>query len=175
MNKKTLIIIYVILFLILIFLIFRIPYVYLYNKGNELYEDEDYELAVQSYEKALNVYPPKKKECSIRINLALSMIYQIDFDRINEEDKDNVIKTLEDAKDVLCEKGCATEDNDGHSKKAQKLKNEIDDLIEELQSDEENNQDDDQDDDDEDEDEEEDKEDKNEQELKEQLRDLQKK
>lgn len=111
------------------------PYIYYYNKGNILYKQGDYDLAVESYQKALGCYVPKYKECAIRINLALAMVTPIDMENITSENRDDVINTLETARDILVEDGCANmEDDYGHSEDAQTLKNEIDAYLEVLQN-----------------------------------------
>lgn len=56
------------------------------------------------YEKALESNPPKFKECSIRINLALSMIGLIEKDYAAPENIDDTIEQLKSAKSVLTEK-----------------------------------------------------------------------
>ena len=108
-------------------------YVSHYNKGNVYYKKEDYDSAIEEYTKALKLYPPEKKECSIRINLALAMFYKIDFKVKTQEEIDEIIKKIDDIKDVLIEDGCAhRDDNNGHNPEAQKLKNELDMIQEAL-------------------------------------------
>lgn len=119
---------------ILSMLNFPESYIVHYNKGNVFYQEEDYDSAIDECKDALTKHPTKKKECSIRINLALAMIAQIDFDDNSEENIQNAINTLYDARDVLCENGCANENDDnGHSEKAEQLKKDIDDTIKELE------------------------------------------
>lgn len=111
------------------------PYIYYYNKGNILYKQGEYELAVESYQKALRSYVPKYKECAIRINMALAMVTPIDMENVTPENKDEIITILETARDILVEEGCANmEDDYGHSGDAQTLKNEIDAYLEMLKN-----------------------------------------
>lgn len=109
------------------------PYIAHYNYGNVLYNQGKYDEAIEEYQKALKLYPPKNKECLIRINLALSMIKKLHNEPQNDDEIKEDLNILEDAKDILCEKGCANENNNkGHNRQAQRLKNDIDDRIEEL-------------------------------------------
>lgn len=106
-------------------------YIAHYNYGNVLYKNGDYDKAIEKYKKALKSFPPKKKECNIRINLALAMLSKIDVNNGKEE----VAKILLEARNILCEDGCANEnDNNGHNKKAEELKRDIDNAIKELQN-----------------------------------------
>lgn len=107
-------------------------YIAHYNAGNLSYKKEEYEDAIEEYKQALSYNPPEDKECSIRINLALAMVYGMGDDFDSPENIDASIATLEEARDVLLEKGCASDDGEGHNKTAQKLKEEIDELIERL-------------------------------------------
>jgi len=133
--KRKLIAVGFVLFIILIcFIFFR--YIFIYNKGNKLYERFDYEGAIEQYQDALDAHPPHfifKKECSVRVNLALAMIYNMGPDYAAPENVENSINTLMEARDILLEDDCATNEGDGHSEPAQQLKEEIDDLIEQLQ------------------------------------------
>ena len=100
------------------------PYIVHYNKGNVLYKSGKYEEAIEEYKKALNLFPPQKRECSIRINLALAMIKNAES--IENQTIDGLLQVLSDAKEVLYEDGCANKNNDGgHSKKAIQLKKDI--------------------------------------------------
>lgn len=110
---------------------FMQPYVSHYNNGNIGFKRENYNEAIVEYEKALKSGVPKKKECLVRINMALAMIETIDFENGSAED---AIKTLNDARDTLTEKGCADDKNSGHNSDAQQLKNDIDKLIEEIEN-----------------------------------------
>ncbi len=106
---------------------FTQPYIYPYNMGNEYYMKGDYEGAEQRYREALEKTPGGDRDCKIRINLALSVVKQIDPDTVTSDELDSVIERLEDAKTVLTENGCAhMDDAEGHSEDAQTLKDEID-------------------------------------------------
>lgn len=132
-KKKVLIIIDFFLVLFFVLLMIRIPYVVHYNKGNNLYNNGDYVGAIREYEKALECFPPKYKECSIRINLALSMLKRIE----NDDSKENKLKILKEAREIICEDGCANkEDDNGHSKEAERLKKDIEREIDKLQDEE---------------------------------------
>lgn len=109
-------------------------YIFLYNAGNKHYRAGDYTSAIEDYEKALKANPPGKQECDIRINLALSMIYNLGSDYNLPDQVDRSIQTLKQARDVLTEKGCATDMGDGHNATSEKLKTEIDELIKELEN-----------------------------------------
>ena len=109
------------------------PYIAYYNSGNAYYQKHDYDNAIKEYNRALNANPPELKECSIRINLALAMIGKIPSDYDSPDNIDETIVSLKEARAVLLEDGCATEEGDGHSKTAERLKREIDDLIDELE------------------------------------------
>lgn len=111
---------------------FTEPYISYYNEGNLYYQKGNYEDAIQAYQTALSRYPTKQRECSIRINLALSMIAPIDSSQLSDQELEQAIAILEDAKNILCEHDCATEDGKGHSKEAQTLKDDIDRFLKEL-------------------------------------------
>lgn len=105
-------------------------YIAHYNHGNYYYQNEKYTEAINEYDKALKSKPPKGKECRIRINKALCILKSVDLE--NKKAEEN-IEILYKAREVLCEQGCANTDNpNGHSKQAEQLKKEIDELIEKL-------------------------------------------
>jgi hypothetical protein len=126
-------------------------YVMNYNLGNANYKNKDYSKAQIYYEKCLEFELPKQKECSVRINLTMTKIMQIDFNTVDtgyeafkndeEVDKealikkiDGVIDQLKADREIITEKNCAGAENDnGHSKEAEALKKDIDDKIEELE------------------------------------------
>ncbi|WP_248403851.1 tetratricopeptide repeat protein [Butyrivibrio fibrisolvens] len=126
-------------------------YVMNYNLGNANYKNKDYSKAQIYYEKCLEFELPKQKECSVRINLTMTKIMQIDFNTVDtgyeafkndeEVDKEALIKKIDGVIDqlkadrvILTEKNCAgAEDDNGHSKEAETLKKDIDDKIEELE------------------------------------------
>ncbi len=89
-------------------------YVPYYNLGNIAFKNGDYITAATYYEEALKRNPAGEKDCLIRINLALSMCYAIDFEDIDTpEKKDAALKILQGAKNILLENGCAGENGDG--------------------------------------------------------------
>lgn len=95
-------------------------YVAYYNYGNILYQNGEYENAIEEYKKALSSNIPKDKECNVRINYTLAICKTV---QINEKEQDsikNAIKTYETAIDILTEKSC-----DLHNQKAQQLKKDI--------------------------------------------------
>lgn len=129
MKKYILIAVYVISLIAFLVLIIQVPYILQYNYGNMAYNQKKYEEAIEKYENALDLFPPKSKECNIRINLALSMLKTIKSD-----DTVSVkLNVLQKAREVLTEKGCANEqDDNGHNAEAEKLKKDIDKEIEKL-------------------------------------------
>lgn len=131
MKRKIIAAIFIVLMVLGGFLFFR--YIFYYNSGNRDFERTDYIGAMEEYENALAAHPPHLKECSIRINLALAMIYNLGEDFAEPENVENSINVLLAAKDVLLEDECATLEGDGHSETAEQLKREIDELIAQLQ------------------------------------------
>ena len=110
------------------------PYVPHYNQGNIYYKNNRFEDAITSYKEALELNPPKDKECSIRINLSLSMLGTMDEEYAAPENVDTSLEILKGARDVLLEEDCATENGDGHSETAEQLKEEIEAMIEQLEN-----------------------------------------
>ncbi len=104
-----------------------------YNRGNAFYEGHNYDEAIEEYNRALMWYLPKDKECSVRINLALAMVFSLGEGYDDPEKVDESLAQLRAAREVLLKDGCATEDGEGHNKTAEKLKREIEELIEELE------------------------------------------
>ena len=104
-------------------------YIAHYNRGNIYYNQHNFDEAIKEYNKALECHVPDKKECSIRINLALSIIGKIPSDYDTPDNIDATIATLKEARAVLLPDGCADDEGTGHSREAEKLKQEIDDLI----------------------------------------------
>lgn len=131
MKKKILVIVYTVLITVSLLQVIQIPYIVKYNSGNNAYKKRNYEKAITEYESALKLFPPKYEECKIRINLSLSMIKTIK----QGDSRKIALKTLEEARNVLIEDGCAHDkDDEGHSSEAEKLKKDIDRMIEEIQS-----------------------------------------
>ena len=69
----------------------------------------------------------------MRINLALAMIKNMGKDYDSEEKVESSLETLKEARNILLENNCATENGDGHNETAEELKEEIDEMIEELE------------------------------------------
>ncbi len=136
----------------------RIPfpdeYVIWYNIGNYYFDKGDYDEAEKAYLRAIDCGIPYEKECPVKVNLALSMMWQIDEDDWDEfldcEGPDDISagarrveKVLKDAREGLIADGCAHEaDEKGHDKTAQTLKDEIDELLERSSLDDEDEEDD---------------------------------
>ena len=114
------------------FLGFTEPYINPYNRGNIFYSLGDYDRAIAEYDLALSYNPPEPADCMIRVNYALALIAPIDPDKINEDNLDEVLDILDEARDILCEDGCANDKGTGHYDPAQTLKDEIDEFEEEL-------------------------------------------
>ncbi|MBQ4271498.1 MAG: hypothetical protein II718_06700, partial [Clostridiales bacterium] len=90
------------------------PYIAHYNNGNIYYRNSLYDEAIEEYEAALEYQDiPLKRECLIRVNLALAMIQTLGDDFKEPENVDRSLEILYAARDVLLEEGCATEDGDG--------------------------------------------------------------
>ena len=117
-------------------------YVAPYNRGNALYHNNDFDGAIDEYNRALSFNPPDNRECSIRINIALAMLGKIteDDDSMDTaariENIDRSLELLHDAKEELFKHGdgCAhREDDNGHSETAEQLKADIEKMEKELQ------------------------------------------
>lgn len=110
------------------------PYVVYYNNGNIHYQSGEYEAAIDDYKEALERKPDHGGiECDIRVNLALAVIEKLPDDYSEPENIDQSIETLQEAKGYLLKEDCAKDDGHGHDKDAQKLKEEIDELIKQLE------------------------------------------
>ena len=116
----------------------NIPESYLpyYNLGNVAYKNTEYNAAVGYYAKALSLLPIGQKECDVRINLALAMCNTIDFAHLDNQSKiDTALIVLYKARDVLLENGWAAEDPEkAKNADAQKLKEDIDEMIKKLEN-----------------------------------------
>lgn len=113
------------------FLGFWEPYVNHYNRGNLYYSLGDYERAIEEYQEALKTASEKPEDCMARINYALSLVVPLDLESLTGDNADEYLSVLYEARDLLCENGCANSDSDkgGHDSDAQRLKNEIEELI----------------------------------------------
>jgi hypothetical protein len=114
---------------------FYASYVPWYNLGSVKYMEGNYSAAALAYEEALKYLDSgNHDDCSARINCALSICYQIDYDSLDtDEGKAAAIQLLSEARDILLQHGCATDEETGHDPDAQKLKDEIDELLKHLQ------------------------------------------
>lgn len=100
------------------------PYIAYYNNGNINYQKKEYDKAIDNYNKALKNNPPEKKVCKIRINTSLAII-----NNIKVTDKELVLEELKKARSYLYENDCAHEqDDNGKSKDAEQLEEEIKEL-----------------------------------------------
>lgn len=130
--KKKFVIINIILVLVFIITILQELHVVHYNRGNDFYNKSQFEEAIKEYNKALKLFPPKHKECHIRINLALSILQKVKNYDI-KKDKNSILDILNNAEEVLFVDGCAhRNDNKGHSIEAEQLKNDIENMKKQL-------------------------------------------
>lgn len=135
LNKKIKVILWIICLILFLFFYNRMEKnklsVINYNKGNNAFRQQEYEWAESRYEDSLYFSPTKRRECKVRINYALSIVTPITPESVTWDNLEESILRLEEAKNILTEHDCAHEhDTNGHNKKAQTLKNEIDDYIE---------------------------------------------
>lgn len=119
-------------------LVLNVPESYLpyYNMGNVAFKNGDYNSAIAYYTQALSLKPTGKRECQVRINLALAMVYSIDLYHLDSQDKiDTALIILYKARDILMENGWAADDPaQARDATAQQLKEDIDRLIEQLEN-----------------------------------------
>ena len=110
------------------------PYLPYYNIANVCYQKQEYDVAIAFYREALEMNPSHPKECSIRVNLALSMLQKIDFSNLSSTKRiETVIRQLLAARGILTEEECAhPETDEGHSEEAELLKKDIDEMLEKL-------------------------------------------
>lgn len=110
-------------------------YIVHYNNGNINYQNKQYEDAIFCYRKALKCDDvPKKRDCDIRINIALSVIGTLPEDYDEYENIDDSIEILIKARDELLVNECANKKGTGHSEDAEELKEEIEEEIERLKN-----------------------------------------
>lgn len=137
LNKKIKIVMWIICLILFLMSYYRMDKYLLsttnYNNGNKAFNNENYDIAESRYSTSL-VYPlTKRRECKVRINYALSIVTPITPESVTWENLEESIERLIFARDILTQEGCAHEyDTNGHNKKAQTLKNEIDEYIEYL-------------------------------------------
>lgn len=131
MNKKALIITYIILVLIVLILGYPIGQAYVpdYNNANELYKNGDYEGAIELYQNALYYFMPESKECSVRINLALAMCKTVQVDEQDQQSIKLAIEIYQSAIGVLEEKDCVS-----HNEDARQLRDDIQAEIDRLKN-----------------------------------------
>ena len=110
-----------------------LPY---YNLGDVAFKKGDYNSAIAYFNQALQLNPPGKRECRTRVNLALSMVYSIDFNHLDSQNKvDTALIILYKARDILKENGWAADDPEqARDATAQQLKEDIDKIIELLEN-----------------------------------------
>ena len=138
-NKKIRRVLYVVCLVLFVVLfvrykIYKQAKIY-YNKGVNFYKDEDYCFAEKYFSYSLLYKIPKRLECKSRINYALSITTPITKESVTPENIDESIERLTEARDILVQHDCAhMYDSDGHNKKAQTLKEEIDEYIEYLKA-----------------------------------------
>lgn len=134
--KKIAIVISVLCIPVLVFLMSNVRMAAYYNDGNDQFQKTEYEKAIEDYQDALRWFPLRNQECDIRINLAKAIAASADLENLEtKEDVEEAIRILEEAREVLLENGFASdEEGGGSSKKAQQLKEEIDQKIEELKN-----------------------------------------
>lgn len=102
-----------------------------YNFGVSALRVYDFDEAEYRFSQALYYKPSRFRECRVRLNYALSITSRITPTSVTYENLDESIEELLRARSILVENGCAHDsDTKGHSKKAEKLKAEIDDYIE---------------------------------------------
>ena len=117
----------------LTFLNFSESYIANYNYGNILYQNGEYEKAIEEYEKSLNGFIPRNRECNIRINYALAICKNVSVNEKDQTSINNAIEQYEFAIEILTQKGCAGKnDNKGHNQKAEQLKSDIQKEIDRL-------------------------------------------
>ena len=120
---------------LLTYMNFTQSYVANYNYGNILYQNGEYESAIEEYAKALKGIIPKDKECNIRINYALAICKTVQVNETDQHSIKEAIEKYESAIDILTEKGCANkEDDNGHNQNAEKLKKDIQEEIDRLKN-----------------------------------------
>lgn len=118
------------------------PYIVHYNYANILYNNNQYNKAIEEYKKSLNLFVPKKRVCNVRINLSLAIIADISLNNLDSDETYKILNKLKEAKAVLYQDGCANTENDnGKSQEAETLENEIKKIEKELSgnTDEDNN------------------------------------
>lgn len=109
------------------------PYIAHYNAGNIYYQNGEFDKAIEEYKLAMKREPKRNHKCDIRINMALAMINALPEDYASEENVENTIAVLKEARALLIQDGCAKDKEDGHSEPASKLREEIDNMLKEAE------------------------------------------
>lgn len=96
------------------------PYIVSYNQGNAFYKKGDFVKAEERYRKALEMVPAKH-ECSVRINLSLSIEAQADR-LVNDKKYDEAIVRYDEIKAILRdgEDSCSVKLIDDHKNQPDK-------------------------------------------------------
>lgn len=110
------------------------PHIAHYNAGNIHYQNQEYKLAIEEYKLAISKESKKNHMCEIRVNMALAIIKTLPEDYASEENKENTITKLIEARSILVEDECALETEAGHDGEATRLKEEIDNILKSLQN-----------------------------------------
>ncbi len=112
------------------FLNYPESYIAHYNKGNNLYQTGEFESAVQEYEQALKTVKGDRR-CKVEINLAFTKI------ELATDKKNNTIEVdkINEIQKILLDSDCATKDNKGKNRDAQRLYNELEKLKKNAQGD----------------------------------------
>lgn len=133
-NKGKIILTWIILFVLFIVFFVRMKInrslVINYNNGIKYFKEADYAEAENRFMWALNTKPTKNRDCKVRINYALSITTPITPESVDYTNLNENIDRLLYARSILTDNDCAHEnDTKGHNKKAQTLKEEIDEYI----------------------------------------------
>lgn len=109
---------------ILYLLTYNQSYIVYYNHGNLLYNQNNYQEAIQKYDQSLTKNPPQNRVCDIRINKSLAILATV----IDSNDKES-LKILKTARYNLYENNCVDPNYlESYSKDAEKLEKEIKEL-----------------------------------------------
>ena len=112
-------------------------YVLSYDQGCAAYERKEYSEAESYFREAAQSGVSEPEDCDIRVNWALSICYQIDFDDLDTDmKKERAINRLHEASNILCENGCAVWGRQGewHDDDAQQLEDDIEKMLSQLEN-----------------------------------------
>lgn len=101
------------------------PYTAYYNHGNILYYNNDFDGAIEKYNKALELSPPEDKERDIKINLELAKLKKENI----EEDKEDQEEQEEQEEQETDE-----EKKEDKQKEKQKQTDKIEEQLKEMQN-----------------------------------------